>query len=73
MAGILDSMNIEQQHFFEERFAERHNTVCFSFANGITLGECLCGELFFIHTEMPWSAQKALKTIWRAHAKGGSK
>lgn len=67
---------IEQNHFFEDRFTERHNTVYFSQVPVVeppsfyTLAECGCGEVFFARTEQKFSGERSIKTQWRAHAKG---
>jgi hypothetical protein len=62
--------DIEQKHFFEDRFSDKHNTVFYSFCRDITLGECLCGEIFVARTEHAFGGERAIKIYWRAHAKG---
>lgn len=67
---LLSKTEIEQKHFFEARFIDRHQECYYSHVAGITLGVCKCGEYFFVHEETGFSGEKKLKAEWRAHAKG---
>jgi hypothetical protein len=67
---ILNKSEVEQRHFYEERFTEHHQECHYSHVAGITLGVCKCGEYFFVHTETPFAGERQLKTQWRSHARG---
>ena len=68
---LLNKNEIEQKHFYEERFLPKHQECHYSHVVGITLGVCKCGEYFFVHDEAAYSGERRLKNEWRAHAKGG--
>lgn len=61
---------IEQRHFFEDRFTDKHQECYYSHVGGVTLGVCKCSEYFFVHADTPFAGEKDLKKQWRAHAKG---
>lgn len=66
---LLNKSEIEQKHFYEERF-KTHAECWYSSVSGVTVGVCKCGEYFFVHMDPAFSAERQLKTQWRAHAKG---
>lgn len=66
----LTKPDIEQRHFFEERFLDKHQECYYSHAGGVTIGVCKCSEYFFIHEDHAFAGEKELKKLWRSHAKG---
>jgi hypothetical protein len=65
--------DIEQKHFYEARFLDKHQECYYSHVVGITLGVCKCGEYFFVHADTPFAGERQLKKEWRSHARGEKK